>query len=223
MKEDARRTKIICTLGPASENRIKELSAAGMDIARINIAYTSKTKIDFENVMVDVRHWKLIPEFELPKRGVVALSFVRSGECVKNAREYTSHPICAKIETKDAVKNLGEIVRESDLIMIARGDLGKEFGVHLVPLLQERIILECKRKEKPFIVATEVLASMLSNPFPTRAEAVDVFTAVREGAYGIMLAEETAIGKYPVEATKWLKSLIDAAENGCDFLLHRKF
>ncbi len=208
----SRSTKIICTIGPASQDIISELAEAGMDIARINTAYTDRTEINFNELMIDVRHWKKLEEIHVPRKSIVALSFVRKFECVKNAKEIVSNPICAKIETLDAVKNLNEIVKHSELIMIARGDLGKELGIHAIPVLQEKIINVCKQHEKPFIVATDVLKSMVSTPEPTRAEAVDVWNAVKAGAYGILLADETAIGKYPVEAVRWLDRLIKVAE-----------
>ncbi len=214
MTEKERRTKIVCTIGPASKHLIRELEKAGMDIARINTAYTNETKIDFEHIMVDVRHWKKIPELELPEKGMIAVSFVKSHECVRNARDHASWlPICAKIETKEAVKNLDRIVKESDYVMVARGDLGKEFGIHLVPVVQEKIIETCKKYEKPFIVATEVLRSMINFYEPSRAESIDVFNTVKSGAYAIMLADETAVGKYPVESARWLDKLIRAVES----------
>lgn len=209
-----RNTKIICTIGPASKNIINKLEESGMDIARINTAYTNETKIDCKNLMIDVRHWKRLEELYIPKKSIVAISFVKTHECLKNAKEIVnSNLLCAKIETKEAIRNLEKIVKNSDIVMIARGDLGKEFGVHFIPVLQEKIVRVCKKYEKPFIIATEVLKSMVNNPAPTRAEAIDVWNAVNSGAYGIMLAEETAIGKYPLEAVKWLDKLIKAAEN----------
>lgn len=212
-----RNTKIICTIGPSSQGIVPELAANGMDIARINTAYTDKTDIDFESVMIDVRHWKRLEELYIPKKSIVALSFVKKSDCVRNAKELVSNPICAKIETAEAVKNLREIVNHSEMIMIARGDLGKEFGIHAVPFLQEKIITVCREHEKPFIVATDVLKSMVNNPEPTRAEAIDVWNAVKAGAFGILLADETAIGKYPVEAVRWLDKLIRAAEEHNNF------
>ncbi len=212
MKEKS--TQVICTIGPASQNLVKELEKAGMDVARINTAYTQEIDVNFENLMIDVRHWKVLQTLHIPKKSTVAVSFVKGVDCLKGAREYVSNSICAKIETREALKNLEEIVKESDYVMIARGDLGKVFGIHMIPLLQKKIISVCKKYEKPFIIATEVLKSMVHNPEPTRAEAIDVFHAVEEGAWGIMLAEETAIGKYPIEAVKWLNKIIQACENG---------
>jgi len=208
-----RKTKIICTIGPASERRIEELISAGMDIARINTAYTDRTYIKCgKPVIVDVRSVNRLKEIAVSKRHYVALSFVRSADCIKLAREYVPNEIIAKVETKESIENLEEIVRESDMVMIARGDLGKVFGVHSIPVLQEKIIRACERYEKPFIVATEVLKSMTENKTPTRAETIDVMYAVKRGAFGIMLAEETAIGKYPVDAVIWLDRIIATVE-----------
>ncbi len=201
--------KIIATIGPASLDKIKELESSGMDIARVNTAYTDKIDIPVKEILVDVRHWKGLKNFDLKKHMKVALSYVNSREDIKNARELSDNEICSKIETKKALENIEEIVKHSDLVMIARGDLGKEFGLHNIPLVQKKIIDVAKKYEKPFIVATEVMKSMLHHPEPSRAETIDVFNAVKEGAWGIMLADETAVGKYPVEAVRWLKQLVD--------------
>ena len=208
-----RRTKIICTIGPASIERIPELKAAGMDIARINTAYTRETKLkDRVPLMIDVRSVRELERLDIDRKSLVALSFVRSPDFLRAAREVTSCPLVAKIETKDAVHNLREIVKEADYIMIARGDLGKTFGIEFVPVLQAKIIEVCKEYETPFIIATELLKSLVENEVPTRAEANDVFHAVKSGAHGVLLAEETAIGKHPVKAVLWLRKIIEVSE-----------
>lgn len=208
-----RKTKIICTIGPSSENIVEDLVKAGMDIARINTAYTKKTNLSYKKpLMIDVRTVERLKDIYVPKKSYVALSFVKTSKCIISAREYVSNELIAKIETKEAIRNLKEIIRLSDMIMIARGDLGKEFGIHNIPVLQDKIIRLCQEWKKPFIVATELLKSMTCNHYPTRAEAIDIMYAVKSGAFGLMLAEETAIGKYPIEAVKWMNKIITTVE-----------
>ena len=119
----------------------------------------------------------------------------------------------AKIESVGGVNHLSDVVRLSDAILVARGDLGMQFPLEKVPLLQRKIIDECLRMGKPVIVATQVLSSMIENPSPTRAEVTDVVNAISEGADAIMLTGETAIGEHPLEAVKWLKRIIDAYDS----------
>ncbi len=208
-----RRTKIICTIGPASLEKVAELRAAGMDIARINTAYTRKTKLkERVPLMIDVRSVRELERLDIDRKSLVALSFVRNSDFLRSAREVTSCPLVAKIETKDAVFNLKEIVKEADYIMIARGDLGKAFGIEFIPILQAKIIEVCKEYETPFIIATELLKSMVDNEIPTRAEANDVFYAVKNGAFGVLLAEETAIGRHPIKVVSWLRRIIEVSE-----------
>lgn len=136
----------------------------------------------------------------------IALSFVRSADDVISVRrileqENASHiGIISKIENQQGVDNLDEILRESDGIMVARGDLGVEIPVQRVPIIQKKIIKECLNAHKIVITATQMLDSMIRNPRPTRAEASDVANAIFDGSTCIMLSGETASGKYPVEA-----------------------
>ena len=117
--------------------------------------------------------------------------------------------VISKIETVQAVNNLTEIIDASDALLVARGDLGMHFGLEQVPRLQESIVEKCLEKGKPVIVATQLLGSMIDNPVPTRSEIVDILSAVRDGVDTLMLTGETAAGKYPVEAVKWLKKVIE--------------
>ncbi|MCS7364443.1 MAG: pyruvate kinase [archaeon GB-1867-035] len=145
----------------------------------------------------------------------IALSYVRNGNDVKMLREILEEKnaseigIVVKIETISGVKNLNEIISQSDVVLIARGDLGMHFPLEEVPKLQSKIIEESMKMGKPVIVATQILASMMENPSPTRAEVSDVALAIREGVDAIMLTGETAIGKYPIESVKWLKRIIE--------------
>lgn len=143
----------------------------------------------------------------------VALSFVQTGKDIQALRKLlrnlgSKSRIIAKIETKAAVDNLEEIVRESDAVMVARGDLAIETLPESVPIVQRKIIGLGLRYAKPTIVATQMLASMTEMPEPTRAEVSDVATAVIIGSDCVMLSDETANGKYPLEAVRVMKRVI---------------
>lgn len=151
----------------------------------------------------------------------IALSFVRTAADCKevkdiikklNKRELGRALLVAKIEKAEAIENLMEIIAETDGLMVARGDLGVETSVELVPVYQKRIIELAVANDKFVITATQMLQSMIENPFPTRAEASDVANAVWDGTDAVMLSAETASGKYPVEAIKTMARIIDSAE-----------
>lgn len=145
----------------------------------------------------------------------VALSFVKSAKDIKELRPLIKNRarIIAKIERHEAVKNLEEIMKEADGIMIARGDLGVEIPPELVPIVQKSIIKLANRYGKPVITATQVLNSMVENPRPTRAEISDAANAVYDGTDAIMLSNETAVGKYPLKAVQTIARTISAVEN----------
>lgn len=139
----------------------------------------------------------------------VALSFCREAadilELKRVLREHGSQArTIAKIEDQNAVKYVNDIIRASDAVMIARGDLGIECAMEELPIIQRRIIKKCVQLGRPVIVATHMLESMIENPLPTRAEITDVANAVFEQADAIMLSGETTVGKYPVECVKIL-------------------
>lgn len=149
--------------------------------------------------------------------GVLALSFVRRAADVEALRALTRElvddiVIISKIEKPEALECIGEILSVSDGIMIARGDLGVELPPERVPVAQEQLILEARRCQKPVIVATQMLESMMVNPRPTRAEVSDVSHAVRAGADGIMLSGESAAGKFPVEAVRMMDMIARQTE-----------
>lgn len=144
----------------------------------------------------------------------VALSFVQSAEDIRILRKLLANlgsraRIIAKIETKKAVDNLDEIIKETDAVMIARGDLATETSLESVPIVQRKIIELGKKYTKPSIVATQLLASMTDMPEPTRAEVSDVATATILGADAIMLSDETASGKYPIESINIMKRVVN--------------
>jgi len=151
----------------------------------------------------------------------IALSFVRKAEDCKevidiikklNKREMGRALLVAKIEKAEAIENLDEIILATDGVMVARGDLGVETSVELVPVYQKRMIEQAVAHDKFVITATQMLQSMIENPFPTRAEASDVANAVWDGTDAVMLSAETASGKYPLEAVRTMVRIIDAAE-----------
>jgi pyruvate kinase len=145
----------------------------------------------------------------------IALSFVKDAEDMEALRRYTTNSktkIIAKIELRLALSNLDEIIKVSDMVMVARGDLGIEVPLEELPVLQKEIIRKCNRAGKPCIVATQMLMSMVNHHRPTRAEVSDVANAVLDGADIVMLSDETSFGKYPAEALSYLVRTIDKAE-----------
>ncbi len=151
------------------------------------------------------------------RKGVdlIALSFVRSPDDVLALKRLLGkHEIgvIAKIETREAVDAIDEIIDVSDGILVARGDLAGEISIARLPIFQKLIIAKCNRKAKPVITATQMLESMVNNPQPTRAEASDVANAVIDGTDAVMLSGETANGNFPVEAVKVMADLIKATE-----------
>ncbi len=153
----------------------------------------------------------------------VATSFVQSARDIENLRKIMQdlkHPagkIIAKVETKAAVDNIEEIVKASDAIMVARGDLAVETSAESVPITQRTIISLGQKYAKPTIVATQMLLSMMENPEPTRAEVSDVATAVFVGADCVMLSDETAMGKHAITAVRTMKRILVHAERHPQF------
>jgi pyruvate kinase len=131
---------------------------------------------------------------------MVALSFVRRPEDVTEVREHTRVPLIAKIEKPQAVDRAEEIVRVSDCVMVARGDLGIELPLEEVPIVQKRLIALAGSMARPVITATQMLDSMIVSPRPTRAEVADIANAILDGTDAVMLSGETAVGAHPVEA-----------------------
>ena len=144
----------------------------------------------------------------------VCLSFVQSADDVRAAKALIGDRalIISKLEKPSAIVELEDIIKLSDGIMVARGDLGVECPLQTVPVLQKKIVNACRKYARPVIVATQMLESMIEKPTPTRAEVSDVATAVYDGADAVMLSAETAAGKYPVEAVKMMNKIITQVE-----------
>ena len=147
----------------------------------------------------------------------IAVSFVRRPEdvllaksLIRRAKKET--PVIAKLEKPEAIENLDAILRVTDGVMVARGDLGVEMNPEMVPVVQKNIIARARELRRPVITATQMLESMTQNPRPTRAEASDVANAIFDGSDAVMLSAETASGKYPIEAVSMMSAIIHEAE-----------
>jgi pyruvate kinase len=184
------------------------LSGKGVNVPKLKQSFETFTAQDKKYLSFGLEH------------GVdfVAVSFVRSSNDIESVRRFIkakggTTPIVAKIEKREAVENIEKIVKASDAVMVARGDLGVENPIETVPELQKEIISICNDYAVPVITATQMLESMVSNPSPTRAEVTDVANAIFDGTDAVMLSEETAIGKYPVECVKTLHNVALRAED----------
>jgi len=233
-----RRTKIIATIGPASVNAstLAQLIEAGADVFRLNFSHSDR---EWHTAAIDAiraasaaagREVAILGDTDGPddldqvdfsaERGIdlLAISFVSSAADVERAAERlrergASIPLIAKIEKREAADAVEEILRVADGgIMVARGDLGEQLPLAEVPALQKRLIRAAGRRSKPVITATEMLASMVSAPSPTRAEVTDVANAIYDGTDAVMLSEETAIGAHPVESVRVMDRIARATE-----------
>ncbi len=190
-------------------------SHKGVNIPGRSLAIEALTDKDREDIAFAVKHdldW-------------LALSFVRRPEDVRLARRWVQQcggqlPLIAKIEKREATEALDLILQESEGVMVARGDLGVEVSLEDVPFLQKTILASALAHEVPSITATHMLESMVDLPRPTRAEATDVATAVLDGAGAVMLSEETARGRFPVEAVRTMARIAERAERDLD---HARF
>ena len=179
----------------------------GMNLPGMNLSTPSITEKDFNDLEFVLKH----------RVDYIALSFVRSANDVfelKNwlAAKGKTMPVIAKIEKKEAVDNLAEIINASDGVMVARGDLGVELPPQEVPVLQKSIIKQCNALGKLVITATQMLESMINSPIPTRAEASDVANAVWDGTDVVMLSAETSVGKFPFRTVQMMNDIIIKAE-----------
>ncbi|MFG0332711.1 MAG: pyruvate kinase [Maioricimonas sp. JB049] len=184
-------------------------SRQGINLPNVKLSLPSLTEKDHEDLA-----WAL--EHEI---GFIGLSFVRHPDDIRDLRRrieesgVTYRPaIVAKIEKPEAVTFLDEILAETDVVMVARGDLGVEVDIARVPALQKRIIRKCNEQRIPVITATEMLDSMQHSELPTRAEASDVANAVLDGSDAVMLSGETAIGEYPYRTVAMMSRIIHETE-----------
>jgi pyruvate kinase len=179
----------------------------GINIPGVTWDAPTITKEDWNHLLFGLKH----------DVDFVALSFIRQAKDVLKVRRFLkkskkSPALIAKIERREALDNLDEILKAADGAMVARGDLGIEIPIQRVPIVQKEIIEKCNHLGKPVIVATQMLESMVNSPRPTRAEVSDVANAIFNGADAIMLSEETAVGSYPVEAVSMMTQIALEAE-----------
>jgi pyruvate kinase len=190
-------------------------SRKGINLPNTKVSAPSLTEKDIEDLQFGLEQdvdW-------------IALSFVRSAEDILDLRNRIQAAgkhckIVAKIEKPEALENIDSIIEATDAIMVARGDLGVEVPMEIVPLWQKKMVEKCKIACKPVIIATQMMESMIQNPRPTRAETNDVANAVLDGADAVMLSAETASGKYPVNAVKAMTSIITYLEENADIYHH---
>ncbi len=159
------------------------------------------------------------------KIDLVALSFVGNARDVELLRDEMAKrsfkaPIIAKIERQVALDHIDEIIAAADALMVARGDLGNEVPLEQIPFVQRDILARANKAGKPVIVATQMMLSMTAQPTPTRAEVTDVAHAILEGADAVMLSEESASGKFPVEAVAAMERIVLEAEKHADGRLY---
>ena len=180
----------------------------GINIPGVKLDFESLTEKDKRDVEVAITH----------KFDYVAQSFVRKAEDIRLLKDIVIHKhaqceIFAKVESREALANIEEIIDEADGIMVARGDLGVCIPIYKVPVIQKEIIKSCRLKGKPVIVATEMLESMTEERLPTRAEVSDVANAILDGATHLLLSGETAVGKHPHRVIDMMNKIIKHTES----------
>jgi pyruvate kinase len=181
----------------------------GINAPGVHLTVTSPTEKDLQDLALGV------------SLGIdyVAISFVRDAREVEATREALDRlgaphvPVIAKLERGEAIVNLDDILRASDGVMVARGDLGVELGAEKVPMVQKAIIRKANQQRIPVITATQMLESMVASPHPTRAEASDVANAILDGTDAVMLSAETTLGRYPVEAVQTMDRIAREVES----------
>lgn len=201
---------LLKALGDGEIKNNKTLNVPGVDL-KLNFM----SEIDKRDIIFAAQH----------ACDYLALSFVNTKEDVLEAREIIEKAgghalIISKIESRKGIENLDDIINESDGIMVARGDLGVDVPMEELPMLQKRIIRNCREKGKFAIVATEMLASMYENPRPTRAEVSDIANAILDGTDCVMLSGETTVGKYPIQSVNIMNRICEYVESTIDYSKH---
>jgi pyruvate kinase len=188
-------------------------SEKGVNVPGVDIDLPAMTEQDVEDIAFGCKE----------DVDIIAASFIRSSEHVQEIKNLLLKQnkseilVIAKIENSLGVQNFEGIVQVADGIMVARGDLGVELPLKDVPRLQKMMIRKCYLAGKPVITATQMLESMIKSPRPTRAEVSDVANAVYDGTSAVMLSGETAVGLYPIETVKMMKSIVDEAEKDFNY------
>jgi pyruvate kinase len=171
-----------------------------------------KLKIE---IMIDIKNLKFIDWINNKKIDYLAVSYTQNVKQINKIRKLIKEPsikIISKIETKKGLNNIDSLIKISEGIMVARGDLSKNTSFEKVPYYKKLIIDKCNKKRKLVIIATEMLLSMTKSKTPTNAEVEDIFSAIIGGGNALMLSEETAIGNYPILSIKTMKKIITYAE-----------
>lgn len=194
------KTKVL-TDGELNENK-------GVNIPDTKIEFESFTEKDKRDIEVGIAN----------KFDYIAQSFVRSADDIRLVKDLVKprHPQCqvfAKVESREALENIDAIIDEADGIIVARGDLGICVPIYKIPVIQKEIVSKCREKNKPAVVATQMLDSMTKEPIPTRAEVTDVANAILDGATHLLLSAETAIGKHPPQVVDMMNKIIKSTEN----------
>jgi len=219
------KTKIIATIHPNMKKKfLQELVDAGANILRINTKYINNKQLDriisdlrkikHCRIMIDIKDRGILKEMCERDCDYLAISFAeKASEIIQIKKRLKKNmKVISKIESKKGVENMDELIRVSDGIMIARGDLGDEIPIEKVPMVQKLITKKCNKNKKMSITATEMMHSMVNKKRPTRAEVSDIANAILEGSEGLLLAEETAIGKHPILVVKTMRKIIKEIE-----------
>jgi pyruvate kinase len=182
-------------------------SHKGMNFPTRTPLATAFTEKDYKDLLFGIRHGV----------DLVSLSYIQKAADIEGVKgilkkESADIPVIAKIERKEALENIDEIISASDGIMVARGDLGLETPIEKIPNVQKKLIRKANASGKPVITATQMLRSMVDHTQPTRAEVTDVVNAIYDGTDSVMLSEETASGQFPVEAFQMMAKIAQSAE-----------
>ena len=220
-----KRTKIIATIHPKIRiDVLKDMIKYGADIIRLNSKYVDLKdynntikklkKIGKGKLMIDLKDRDLIKKIQKMKFNYLAISFAEDPKEISEIRKKFPKKIkiISKVETKKGYNNINKLIKVSDGIMVARGDLGRDISFEKVPMVQKSITKKCNQKNKFSITATEMMPSMVNYIRPSRAEVSDVANAILEGSKALMLSEETAIGKHPVLVIKAMAKVIKETE-----------